>query len=222
GAHAEDYLLHVWSAHLRLLENTHVPSITSDPNAYHFGTSVYASKEEVVNFLHDIWHQPLDEENPELGYRPIICLQHGNPLGHRATWKELGFDPMKMDTTIAMLDNQVIAQQSKLTRNSYAEIDYLLSQFKIQPRDSTNCGNAAVYITISSVLCALRQHLYQSLRNPKSKPGQYGQSASKTAQAVVNEWMERPTPAPPVGNEAYCLRCKSHEHLFTECPLYFD
>lgn len=127
-----------------------------------------------------------------------------------------------MDTTIAMMDSQVIAEQSKLTRTLYAELDYLLDQFKIQPCGSTNCGNAAVYITISSILCALRKHLYQSPQNPKSKPGEYGMSVSKTAQAVVNKWMERPTPAPPVGTEVYCLRCESYEHFSAECPLYFD
>ncbi|KAF9729622.1 hypothetical protein PMIN01_12486 [Paraphaeosphaeria minitans] len=222
GAHAENYLSHVCSMHLRLRENAHVPSTNNDPNVYRFGTSAYVSKEELVDFLHEIWHQPLDEENPKLGYRPIICLQHGNAHGHRATWQELGFDPMKMDTNIAMIDSQIIAQQSKLTRNPYAEIEYILDQFNIQPCDSTNCGNAAVYITISSVLCALRKDLYQSPQNPKSKPGEYGQSASKTAQAVVNKRMERPTPAPPIGTEGYCLRCKSDRHCFAECPLYFE
>lgn len=76
-AHAENYLSHVWSMHLRLRENVHIASINSDPEAYHFGTSVYVSKEEAMDFLHDIWHQPLDEENEDLGYRPVICLQHG-------------------------------------------------------------------------------------------------------------------------------------------------
>ncbi|KAF2438149.1 hypothetical protein P171DRAFT_372094 [Karstenula rhodostoma CBS 690.94] len=222
GPHAENYLSHVWSMHLRQREHVHLPGSSDDPNAYHFGTSVFTTKDEMVNFLTDIWSQPMDEENPELGYRPIICVQHGNPYGHGAAWQELGFDPVKMDTTIAMLDSQVIAEQSKLTRNSYVEIDYLLGQFKIQPSTPTNCGNAAIYITIASMLCALRKHLYQSPQNPKSKPGEHGQSASKTAQAVVNEMMKRPTPVPPVGTEVYCLRCRSYEHFFTECPLYFD
>lgn len=63
--------------HLRQQEHVHLPGASGDPNAYYFGTSVFTSKEEVVGFLDDIWHQPMDEENPELGYRPIICLQHG-------------------------------------------------------------------------------------------------------------------------------------------------
>jgi hypothetical protein len=218
GPHAENYLSHVWCMQLRLREQAHLSGGNGDPNAYHFGTSVFASKEEVADFLTQIWHQPMDEEDPELGYRPVICIQHGSSYGQRASWEELGFDPHKMDTTIAMLDSQVIAEQSKLTRNPYAEIDYILSQFKIQPFDSSNCGNAAAYITISSILCALRKHLYQSPQNPKYKPGEHGQSASKPAQVVVNELMERPTPAPPVGTEVYCPRCGSYQHLGSECP----
>ncbi|KAL1610597.1 hypothetical protein SLS60_002267 [Paraconiothyrium brasiliense] len=218
GPHAENYLSHLWSMHLILKEYAHLPAGNGNPDAYHFGTSVFASKDEVVDFLTQIWNQPMDEENVELGLRPVICLQHGNTNGSTALWLDLGFDPANMDTTIAVLDNQVIAQQSKLTRNPYADLDYLLSQFKIQPDDSDNCGNAATYITISSILSALRKHLYQSPKNPKSKPGQHGQSASKTAQMVVNELLERPTPSPPVGTEVYCLRCASRDHFFTECP----
>jgi hypothetical protein len=218
GPHAENYLSNVWFMQLRLRKHAHLSGGNGDPNAYHFGTSVFPSKEEVVEFLTQIWYQPMDEENSELGYRPIICLQHGSSYGQGASWQELGFDPQKMDTTIAMLDSQVIAEQSKLTRNPYAEIDYILSQFKIQPYDSGNCGNAAAYITISSMLCALRKHLYQSPQNPKYKPGEHGQSASKPAQVVVSELMERPTPAPPVGTEVYCVRCGSYQHFLPKCP----
>ncbi|KAJ4349501.1 uncharacterized protein N0V89_008117 [Didymosphaeria variabile] len=218
GPHAENYLSHIWSMHLRLQEHAHLPAGNSNPDAYHFGTSAFASKDEVVDFLTQIWTQPMDEENLELGLRPVICLQHGNMYELAALWQDLGFDPAKIGTTIAMLDGQVIAEQSKLTRNPYAELDYLLAQYKIQPKDSGNCGNAAAYITISSMLSALRKHLYQSPSNPKAKPGKHGQSASKTAQSVVNELMERPTPAPPVGTEVFCIRCVSSDHFFTECP----
>lgn len=204
--------------HIRLRETAHLQLGNDSHNAYHFGTSIFATKGEAIEFLNQIWTQPIDEENPECGLRPVICLHHGNANGPNAIWQTLGFDPTKMDTTIAMLDSQVIAQQSKLTRNPYAEIQYILDQFKIQGFDAGNCGNVAIYITIASVLSTLRKHLYQSPNNPKAKPGMHGQSASKAAQAVVNELMERPTPAPPVGTEVYCLCCGSLGHFLAQCP----
>ncbi|KAF1972646.1 hypothetical protein BU23DRAFT_643308 [Bimuria novae-zelandiae CBS 107.79] len=123
-----------------------------------------------------------------------------------------------MDTTIAMLDGQVIAEQVNITQNPYADIDYILKQFYISPTDSENCGNTAAYATIVSILCALRKHLYQSPLNTKSKPGQYGQSSSKATQAVLNGLTERPTPAPPAGTEVYCHRCGNEDHDVTDCP----
>ncbi|KAK3214940.1 hypothetical protein GRF29_19g1749588 [Pseudopithomyces chartarum] len=202
-----------------LQEYAHLPASTADPDAFHFGTSVFASKEELKYFLTQIWQQPIDEEKPELGFRPIVCLEYGNGSGSvsAAMWKEIGFDPAKMDNTIAMLDGQVIAEQAKITRNQFATIDYLLAQFQISPHACDHAGNTAAYVIIVAMLCALRKHLYQSTQNEKSKPGQHGQSTSVAAQVVVNRLMERPTPAPPTGVEIYCHRCGSHEHKFRQC-----
>lgn len=219
GPHAQNYLETTWFMHTRLQEYAHLPASTADPDAFHFGTSVFASKEELKYFLTQIWQQPIDDEKPELGFRPIVCLEYGNGSGSvsAAMWKEIGFDPAKMDNTIAMLDGQVIAEQAKITRNQFATIDYLLAQFQISPHACDHAGNTAAYVIIVAMLCALRKHLYQSTQNEKSKPGQHGQSTSVAAQVVVNRLMERPTPAPPTGVEIYCHRCGSHEHKFRQC-----
>ena len=219
GPHAENYLNECWFMHLRLREHAHLPNDTSDAR-YHFGTSVYASKDEAREFLEQIWNQLLDEQHPELGLRPIILLHHGpvtTPLSG-SICQDLGFDPSKMDATIAILDNQVIADQTKITSNRYPEINYILGPFKIAPHDFGNCGNAAAYMTIVSMLATLKQDLYYSRKNPKSKPGRHGPSESKTTQMVVDWLMERPTPAPPIGQQVYCHRCGSDEHYFVHCP----
>ena len=206
--------------HALLEEYAHLPDTIDGPHDFYFGTSVFASKEDVKDFLTQIWQQPIDEEKPELGFRPVICLHYSNGSGSMlaSMWKEIEFDPGKMDTTIAMLDGQVIAQQANVTSNQYAEIDYILQQFYVSPHGLGHAGNTAAYVIIAAILSTLRRELYHSAENVKSKAGRHGQSASVAAQVIINGLMERPTPVPPCGVEVYCYRCGSNAHYFHECP----
>ena len=111
----------------------------------------------------------------------------------------IGFNPSMMDTNIATLDGQVIAEQAKIARDSFPTMSSLLSQFDIQPRNVENCGNAVAYVIIIAMLSALKEDLYKSPDNKEAKPGQFGQSASKTAQAVVDWLIANPTSVPPIG-----------------------
>lgn len=206
--------------HFRLRAHAHLPGGTVPLGSYHFGTSVYVSKDEAGAFLNDIWTQPLDEGNPELGLRPIICLQQGasSTTDLRALVRDIGFDPAKMGATIAMLDSQVIAGQTRIAPNLSTDIHYLLAQFDISPCKFENCGNIAAYITIVSMLSALRELLYLSPKDGRFRPSKVGPSASITAQSVVDRLAEYPTPAPPLGQKIYCHRCGDGEHVFADCP----
>ncbi|KAF2250389.1 hypothetical protein BU26DRAFT_604555 [Trematosphaeria pertusa] len=217
GPHAEDLLKHVWFMHLRLRRGAHLPAGPGDPDAFHFGTSVFVSHEEALDMLHEIWHQPIDEKNPGLGFRPIICLSFGDNHSLSKTRKDFDFDPANISTTAAMLDAQVIATQARITSSQYPSIEYLLHQFRILPHDHGNSGNAAAYITMVAFLSALRKEVYESLQNPRAKPGQSGPSSSKPAQHVINWLMQRPTPAPPFGTTTYCYRCSNWAHVFVQC-----
>ncbi|KAF1850253.1 uncharacterized protein K460DRAFT_350331 [Cucurbitaria berberidis CBS 394.84] len=218
GPHAEYLLKHVWCLHLRIRSHAHLPS-TGDANAYHFGTTTFVSQEEALHMLHEIWHQPMDEADPDKGLRPIVYMSFGDNDGMGKMRKTaFDFDPSSMSTTVAILDAQNIPVQAKITRSQTAPFEYLLQQFKIQAFDFDNGGNAAMYATVIAILSALRNELYGSLDNPRAKAGQKGQSSSKSAQSVIQWLMEWPTPAPPIGVSMYCWRCGSAEHSFTECP----
>jgi hypothetical protein len=89
---------------------------------------------------------------------------------------------MNMDTTVAVLDAQIIAVQAKITSKQDAPIEYILPIFKITPFHVGNAGNAATYITIIAFLSVLRDQLYGAESNPRAKPGQTGISAIEVRQ----------------------------------------
>ncbi|KAF1962709.1 hypothetical protein CC80DRAFT_460982 [Byssothecium circinans] len=222
GAHAENFFRHVWFLHLRIRERAHLPQGDADPDRFHFGSTVFTTQEEARGLLHDVWHQPVDEENAGLGNRPIIYISFGNNDGYATMRRDLDFDLSSANTTIAVMNAQSIAHQANITRSQDASIDYLLKPFKITPHDPANSGNAAAYITIIVFLSVLRMDLYhQIVENPKGKPGRYGQSKSKPARHVINALMLRPTPAPPFGHQTYCSACGSCEHIRPSCDDVF-
>jgi hypothetical protein len=190
-----------------------------DPDKFHFGGTVFVTPDEALAMLHNIWHQPIDEAQPELGCRPIIYLSFGDNDGLSKLRRDsFDFVPSQINTTIAVMDAQVIAAQVSITRDQHAPIDYLLKQFGITLHDRENTGNAAAYTTIVAMLSALRADLYHDpSSNPKGRPGQRGKSSSKPAQDVIQAMMERPTPNPPYGTQTYCHRCGSYEHFFESC-----
>jgi hypothetical protein len=218
GPHAEDLLRHVWCLHLVIRPHAHLDSETASIDTYHFGSTVYVSKEETLDLLHQIWHQPMDPRNVEKGLRPIVYLSFdSNDSVGKMRKPAFDFDPATFTTTVATLDAQIIPQQTKITRHSDATFEYLLQQFKITAYHSDNAGNAAMYATIIAVLSALRFEVYGSQDNRVAKPGRTGQSSCKSAQTVVHSLMEWPTPAPPFGVAVYCWRCGNSAHAFRAC-----
>jgi hypothetical protein len=212
-------LRQLWSRHLCIRANAHLPAADWNPDAFHFGTSVFVSYDEALDPLYQVFHQRIEEARPEQGFRPIICLTYGNNDGlGKARHAEFNFVPMTMDTTIAVLDAQNIAVQAKVTSKQDAPIGHILPIFKITPFHVGNAGNAATYITIIAFLSVLRDQLYGAESNPRAKPGQKGISASKSANSVMQWLMERPTPPPPFGITTYCCRCRSYIHMVVECP----
>jgi hypothetical protein len=218
GPHAEDLLRRAWCLHLVIRSTAHLDFTPTGLDPFHFGTTVYVSQDEALFLLHQIWHQPMNEQNLESGFRPIVYMSFGaNNSISKVRKTAFDFDPALLDTTVATLDAQIIPQQAKITRHADAELEYLLYQFKIPVHHPGNSGNAAVYATIAAVLSALRVEIYGTLRNKAAKPGQVGQSSSKSAASVVQGLMDWPTPAPPVGVLVFCWRCGSGEHGFLEC-----
>jgi hypothetical protein len=220
GPHAENLLKHVWSMHLRIRSHAHLPSANSGPvDAFHFGTSIFATQAEASGLLYQIWHQPLDPSRLEKGYRPVIFLTFGdNDALGKIRNTDFEFVPAKVDTTVAVLNAQDIAVQTLITRSNDATLNYLLPIFKVTPFHTDNAGNAATYTTVIAFLSVLRTEIYGCGPNPKAKPGQLGASAVKPAQSVMQWLMERPTPAPPFGVTTYCWRCSSFVHRASECP----
>jgi hypothetical protein len=218
GPHAETLLRHVWSLHLILRAHAHLEPSPSTLSAYHFGTTVYVSQEEALHLLCEIWHQPMDSHNAAKGNRPIVYLSFGNNDGVAKTRKTaFDFDPAVFPTTVATLNAQIIPQQTKITRHADASFEYLLPQFQLPIFHPGNAGNAAMYSTIIAVLSTLRFEVYGGPDNAVAKPGRTGQSRFKSAEAVLQGLMEWPTPAPPVGVNAFCWRCGSSEHGFAKC-----
>ncbi|KAF1832831.1 hypothetical protein BDW02DRAFT_624823 [Decorospora gaudefroyi] len=219
GPHAQNLLRHVWSLHLIIRPYAHLESTASGLDPFHFGTTIFVSEEGALDLLHQIWHQPMDDQRPSNGFRPIIYMSFGdNDRVGKARKAAFDFDPTNFTTTIAVLDAQIIPQQTKITRRADATFEYLLQQFKISVFHVENAGNAAMYATIIAFLSALRFDLYASLENKVGKPGRKGHSSSKAARSVIQALMEWPTPAPPFGGTVYCWRCGSDAHNFVECP----
>lgn len=218
GPHAQDHLEHMWFMHLRLRSAAHLPNTAGDPDCFHFGTSAFVTEDQARNMLEQIWKQPMDERDPQCGLRPIIYLSFGDNDSLNKLRNDLEFDPTQIDTTVAVLDAQNMAIRAGITNSKFPSLDYILEQFNISTYHIGNSGNAAAYTTISAFLSALRQDLYLAANNPRFKPGQFGQSSSKTALSVVDRLMERPTPLPPFGIAMYCWRCGSTGHSFGDCP----
>lgn len=219
GPHAENLLRQVWSLHLIIRSHAHLESATDNLLAFHFGTTVFVSREEALDLLHQIWHQPMDEKDSSKGFRPIVYMSFGSNDSIAKTRKtRFDFQPASIDTTVAVLDAQLIPAQAKMTRDFTAPFPYLLKQFRITSFHPENSGNAAMYATIVAILSVLRFELYAATVNSVGKPGRTGQSSSKDAQEVVKSLMDWPTPAPPLGMEVYCWKCGSGQHGFSECP----
>jgi ribosomal protein S27AE len=219
GPHAEELLQNVYCIHLRIRSHAHLSSPDSNPDAYHFGTSIYVTHAEALEMLDQIWHQPIDHLRLEEGFRPVICLSYRDNEGvAKVRRADFDFIPADITTTIAVLNVQNIAFQAKITSSPDATLEYLLPIFKIKPYDTGNGGNAAMYSTVIALLSVLRDEIYGAKQNPRAKPGQKGLSASKPAQDVMQWLMERPTPAPPFGATTYCWRCGSFMHAHAECP----
>jgi hypothetical protein len=216
GPHAENLLKDLWSMHIRIRSHAHLPSANGP---FHFGTTVFATHEEAMDLLHQIWHQPIDTERPDKGCRPVIFLSFGNNDA-LSKIRNTAFDfvPSGIDTTVAVLNVQDIAVQAKITRSNDATIEYLFPIFKATPFHVENAGNAATYITAIAFFSVLRQEIYGSGENPRARPSMHGLSAAKSAQSVMQWLMERPTPAPPFGVTTYCWRCSSFLHKDFGCP----
>ncbi|KAH9879564.1 hypothetical protein IAQ61_001382 [Plenodomus lingam] len=218
GPQAENILNRIWSLHLRIRSHAHLPTTNGHAQAFHFGTTVYVTKEEALDLLHQIWHQPSGEAD---GLRPIIYMYFGNNDGLGKMRKaQFDFDPSSLPTTIATLDAQIIPAQAHITRHSDAALEYLMLQFKIKTFHVENAGNAAMYATVVAILASLRQELYASAQNPRAQVGQKGMSSSKSASRVMQGLMEGPTPPPPFGVTRYCWRCGSGMHEYVECSAY--
>jgi hypothetical protein len=180
---------------------------------------MYVSQEEALELLHQIWHQPMDEERAASGFRPIVYMTFGaNDSVSKMRKTTFDFNPSSLDTTVATLDAQIIPQQAKITRHADASFSYLLQQFRIPVHHPENSGNAAMYATMIATLSALRFELYSAPENKVAKPGQTGQSRCKSAESLVQSLMDWPTPAPPIGVRMYCWRCGSVTHAFVEYP----
>jgi hypothetical protein len=219
GPHAENLLKHLWSMHIRIRSHAHLPSSNGSIDAFHFGTTVFATHEEAMDLLHQIWHQPIDTERTDKGCRPVIFMSFGNNDAlSRIRNTEFDFVPSSIGTTVAVLNVQDIAVQAKITRSNNASIEYLLLIFKATPFHVENAGNAATYTTAIAFLSVLRQEIYGSGENLRARPGLHGVSAAKSAQRVMQWLMERPTSAPPFGVTTYCWRCSSFLHEAFECP----
>lgn len=128
--------------------------------------------EEALFLLQQIWHQPIDEQNEDSGYQPIIYMSFGsNSSISKVRKTAFDFDPFLLDTTVASLDAQITPQQSKIARYADAGFAYLLKQFNVPVYHPDNSGNASMYATIVAILSALHFELYGSLQNAKAKPG---------------------------------------------------
>jgi hypothetical protein len=136
--------------------------------------------DEALELLRQIWHQPLDPMEPDLGYRPVICLSFGDNEGiARVRRADFEFFPANITTTIAVINAQEIAVQVKITSSADATLDYLLAISRITPFDTGNGGNAAIYSTILAFLSVLREEIYgDRISNPRTKPGEKGLSVS--------------------------------------------
>jgi len=218
GPHAENILRELWCLHLVIRPFAHLDSTANGLAPFHFGHTVYVSPAEALDMLSAIWHQPIDDQHPRQGFRPIVYLSFGdNDSLAKMRRPAFDFDPATVDTTVATLDAQIIPQQAKITRHADASLDYLLLQFRLSGFHLENAGNAAVYVAVAAVLSALRVDLYASAKNAAAKPGRSGQSSGKEAGEVVQGLMDWPTPAPPWGVEVYCWRCGSGEHGLGGC-----
>ncbi|KAI4950171.1 hypothetical protein J4E91_004827 [Alternaria rosae] len=173
GPHAEDLLRQIWCLHLVIRSTAHLDSTDTGLDPFHFGITVYVSQDEALFLLQQIWHQPMDEQNEDSGYRPIIYMSFGSNRSISKVRKTaFDFDPFLLDNTVASLDAQIIPQQSMITRHADADFAYLLKQFNVPVYHSDNGGNAAIYATIIAILSTLRFELYGSLQNAKAKSGQ--------------------------------------------------
>ncbi|EOA88141.1 hypothetical protein ACJQWK_01977 [Exserohilum turcicum] len=221
GPHAENILRQIWSFRLVIRSTAHLDaSMHSSP--FHFGTTLYASQEEALDLLHQIWHQPMSARNAKAGFRPIIYMSFGdNDALSKTRRSTFDFDPSSLNTTVATLNAQFIPQKCKITRHANASLTYLLSQFKVPTFHTENSGNAAMYATVVAVLSALRVELYQADNNAVAKPAQTSQSSSKSAEEVLQGLMDWPTPAPPFGLLVYCCRCGSTEHASGQCTSWY-
>jgi len=218
GPHAENLLKHVWFMHLRLIAHAHLPTVRGEPEVFHFETSVFVTPAEAQDMLHQIWTQYIDDQKPELGFRPVIYLSFSNNNSLSKVRRDFDFFPDRIDTTVATLDVQTIAEQSNISRRDCEFLDDTLRYFNIGMKPYYSAGDAAAYITIVAFLSTLRKDLYHASNNRNATPGQFGQSSSKPAQDVVDYLVKYPTGEPPFGIKVYCSRCGSREHMFAQCP----
>jgi hypothetical protein len=76
--HTEEHLKRMLYHHLSIKEQAHMLNrsfMKANPTSYGFGESRFVSQERLMEIVHDMFHQDVDEKRPDLGFRPISSFQ---------------------------------------------------------------------------------------------------------------------------------------------------
>ncbi|KAJ4377543.1 hypothetical protein N0V83_000368 [Neocucurbitaria cava] len=209
GSYGENLLKQVYFYHARIQENAHLVNIkfcVGDPDSNRFGQTRFVTKDQASNMLRDIFAWPIDKDQPELGYCPVVVVGHALRGDFSRLHDTLGFNAAQVGTVVKMIDTQQLSRETGYwsTLGNPIGLARLVPKCGFDYRDPHTASNDAAM----TLVCAVQMVLPNRVKN-RDITGKSLQTIvdqiEKSSQQQTWTW----------GNEKYCIRCGGVGHTKT-------
>lgn len=168
GVHAENILTDIRVAHARIIPHAHLMNKypgAGNPEAFHFGSTVFVNPEEARVALTNILARP-SSESPNM-IRPVIFIGHAISSDFEQMVKTFGIDLLELGSIVKVIDTQDLAKQANIKGSKGPNISLkdLLAHFNITGPNLNlhTAGNDIAYTMMLAILIALKKELYGDL-----------------------------------------------------------
>lgn len=151
--------------------------------------------------LEETFQWPVDKQNPELGFCPVVVLGHALHGDMAMLKSTLGFDAMALGTVVKIIDTQNLAKECEYAPSGNGNqigLGNLVAKCSFEYRDPHTASNDAAMTLISAVQMLLPSEL---------KPDDGGLQKVVDNIEVDSQWQEWDW-----GDDQWCLRCGQYGH----------
>jgi len=185
GMHGEDLLKQVYFYHARIEENAHLINIKycpGNPDSNRFGQTRFVNSSDATKMLDSIFKWPINAEQPELGFCPVIVMGHALRGDLAMLSRTLGVHAAVFDTVVSTIDTQQLCRETgSWSGRNQAGLHKLVLATGFDYRDAhTACNDAAM-----TLICAIHMVLPSELKTDTS--GNSTDGSPRTLQDVIDD-----------------------------------